>query len=191
MEISYIDIVKGSRLATPQGGGLDHPKNRVLIRPICCVTMGLMAMKPKEALLKAGDITEIKRGRLATDLIEKLKQYAMPVSQGGKGWDIEGYSVSTPTGASAPVVEKVAVSTQKSVTDIPDETNPEKAFQAFVYIDGKQTEIGMRTVCNRCKRSLTYGLCGIDGGNCRVWVDHDIEAMVNFKPRKSPVKKWW
>lgn len=142
-------------------------------------------MKPKAALIKDGKIpTTLGRGRMSAEQIARCKELAL------MGWDIEGYSVSNPTGDSAPVVEKITVSSNV-IADIGPETRPESDFQAYVRVDGKLSEIGMRTVCNRCRRSLCYGLCHGDGGKCRVYVDHNHESEVEFKPRTTPRERWY
>lgn len=138
-------------------------------------------MKPKVALVKDGFLpagSENKRGRLSLDAINRLKTLA------GQGWDIEGYSVSKATAVSEkPVVEKVSVDPNR-IADVPDESRYENDWQAFV----NDAEIGMRTVCNVCKSSLTYCRCQFP----RVWVDFDTEGVVNFKPRTTPInpKRW-
>lgn len=140
-----------------------------------------MSMKPKVALVKDGFLpagSENKRGRLSGPAIERLKELA------GKGWNIEGYSVSKSTAPNeAPVVEKVATADPNAIIEVAEESRPEKDFVAYRYEDGKPQEIGMRTVCNVCRNSLTYCRCD----SPRVWVDHDREAVVNFKPRKRPL----
>lgn len=138
-------------------------------------------MKPKVALVKDGFLpagSENKRGRLSLDAINRLKELA------AKGWPIEGYSVTKPTADSEPVkVEKVSVDANR-VFDVPEESRPEKDWQGFTP-DG---EVGMRTVCNTCKCSLSYCPCPMP----RVWIDSETEAVVVFKPRTSPLpKKMW
>lgn len=144
-----------------------------------------MSMKPKEALLKDGFISEIKRGRLSADAIERCKALA------ALGWDIEGYSVSKSTGPNdAPVVERVKVTKSTEIVDIGDEIRPEIQFRAMIVDnDGKVKEVGMRTCCNVCKASLTYCPCAVS----YVWLDHESQAAVAYKPRTTPipVKRWF
>lgn len=138
-------------------------------------------MKPKAALVKDGFLpagSENKRGRLSAAAIDRLKELA------GKGWDIEGYTVSKSSNSTAPPkVEKVAVDHNR-VIDVPDESRPEADWQAFTT----NGEVGMRTCCNACGASLTYCRCP----RPRVWLDFQTEGVVYFKPRTNPVpiKRW-
>lgn len=128
-------------------------------------------MKPKVALVKDGFLpagSENKRGRLSADAIERCK---VLVSQ---GWDIEGYSVSRESsGVTSAEVAKVARVDSSSVSEIPNPTRDESAMTAWVGTK----HIGMRTVCNNCRRSLTYCLCP----SPKVWVDHNDEGVVHFR----------
>lgn len=144
-------------------------------------------MKPKAALVKDGFTEpngkvwtagmENSRGRLSAAGIERCKQLS------AEGWQIEGYAlVAQPTGSTAPrEVEKVKVQTgEKVIADIP--INPlrdEAVWEAYANVDGKVQSVGMRTVDNVCGNSLTYCPCK----SPRVWVDHNRQAVVNFKPR--------
>lgn len=141
-------------------------------------------MKPKEFLLKNGHIKEITRGRLSRDNIALIEE---AVKNGVK---IEGYSVSTgpEPDKTAPVVEKVKTDPNR-ILDIPEfPLRDESVWEAYANVDGKIVSVGMRTVCNTCKCSITY--CG-----CKtpvVWVDSDTSAVVVFKPRsKSLSNKRW
>lgn len=145
-------------------------------------------MKPKVALVKDGFLpagSENKRGRLSIDAINRLKELA------ASGWDIDGYSVTrtAPTVGkpTAPVVEKVKAD-PNTIPDVPDESRPEKDWQAYRKFGLEQVEVGMRTVCNVCGSSLSYCHCP----KPVVWVDADLEAVVYFKPRTSPLvaRKW-
>lgn len=139
-------------------------------------------MKPKHALVKDGFLpagSENKRGRLSLDAINRLKELA------GSGWDIDGYSVSKPTTSTGPVkVEKTKASDSSRVLDVPDEHRAEELWTAHT----SEGEVGMRTVCNTCKCSLTYCWCP----SPRVWIDHTQEGVVYFKPRTRPLanKRW-
>lgn len=138
-------------------------------------------MKPKVALVKDGFLppgSENQRGRLSGAAISRLKELA------AKGWTIEGYSVTKPTtSAENAKVEKVAVDPNR-IQETPPESRPEKDWQGFTT----EGEVGMRTVCNTCRASLTYCPCQFP----RVWLDCDTEAVVTFKPRTSPLpnKRW-
>lgn len=137
-------------------------------------------MKPKEYLLKHGHITHIGRGRMSAEHIAIIKKAV------AAGENIEGYSVARPSTA-APVPQSedsqvVRESRSDSIPDVPEESRPEKDWTAYRHEDGKQVEIGMRTVCNNCNSSLTYCRCN----RPVVWVDYDSETVVYFKPRTSP-----
>ncbi len=138
-------------------------------------------MKPKVALVKDGFLpagSENKRGRLSGAAIARLKELA------ATGVKIEGYTVSQSSDSSEPVkVEKVAVDPNR-IADVPEETRPETSWQAFT----SESEVGMRTVCNGCKNSLTYCHCQFP----KVWIDHTREGVVHFKPRTVAVnpKRW-
>lgn len=135
-------------------------------------------MKPKAALIKDGTIpTKMGKGRLSGEQIARCKELA------AMGWDIEGYTVTKSTAADAtPVVEKAERHDPNRVFDIPDESRPESVWRAYRHDDGKQVTVGMRTVCNACGTSLTYCRCE----HPRVWVDHNAEAVVYFKPVRKP-----
>lgn len=138
-------------------------------------------MKPKEWLYKHGHITEIGRGRMSREHIALIEQAVRD------GETIEGYAVSTvqpksQDEKSAPAVEKVAINANR-VIDIPDETRPESSWTAHT----SEGEVGMRTVCNVCKSSLTYCPCA----QPRVWISHESEGVVFFKPRTTPIKRKW
>jgi hypothetical protein len=131
-------------------------------------------MKPKAALVKsqfvepghtwlAGD--ENKRGRLSKPAIAHLESLA------AKGWDIDGYAV-TSSATTAPVVTRVKTDVN-AVAEIPNPTRDESTMTAWVGTK----QIGMRTVCNNDRRSLTYCLCP----QPKVWIDHETEAVVHFK----------
>ena len=129
-------------------------------------------MKPKSALVKDGFLpvgSENKRGRLSAAAIKRCEELA------AQGWKIDGFTAEKV--ADETKVKKTAKPDPNRVVDVPDEARAESLWRA--YADEK--EIGMRTVCNNCGNSLTY---------CRdrtpvVWVDHDRQAVVSFKPRKG------
>lgn len=141
-------------------------------------------MKPKVALVKDGFLpagSENVRGRLSAAAIERCKELA------AKGWDIDGYTVSKSTAAEdKPVVEKVKHDPNR-IPDVPDQIRDENDWKAIRYFEGKPVEVGMRTVCNVCRSSLTYCPCE----KPRVWVDYQDEAVVYFKPRTKPLPKGW
>ena len=118
--------------------------------------MGIM--KPKAALVKDqfvdGDHTwspgdENKRGRLSKPAIERCKELA------GQGWSIDGYSVSESSSPTGPRTVVQVKRDPNAVVDIPNPTRDEKTMTAWAGTK----EVGMRTVCNNCKRSLTYCPC--------------------------------
>lgn len=133
-------------------------------------------MKPKEYLLKHGHISEIGRGRLSAAHIAIIKEAV------AKGENIEGYSVSTAPATSAkPAAEVTREARSDSIMDVPDESRPEKEWSAYRFEDGKQVPVGIRTVCNNCGSSLSY----CHDRKPVVWVDHETEAVVYFKPRSQ------
>lgn len=143
-------------------------------------------MKPKEALVKDGFLpagSENKRGRLSGEAIERCKEL---VSQ---GWNIDGYSVvksnEPEDEKTAPVAKKTAAPDPNRVYDIPDEVRSEDVWQAYTYVGGKRTEVGMRTVCNSCGASLTYCRCRTP----MVWIDFDQQSVVNFTTRTTPLRR--
>lgn len=139
-------------------------------------------IKPKKWLYDNGHITAEdmgKRGRLSA----KNKELIMAAVANGVA--IEGYSVvkadkSDNTDTPAPVqVERVAAADPNRIVDVPNVTRDEREIMAYHFVDGKKKEIGMRTVDNICGSSLTYCHCE----NPRVWVDADVECVVNFQSR--------
>lgn len=127
-------------------------------------------MKPKEALVKDGFLpagSENKRGRISVAGIERCKELA------SQGWSIEGYTVSQSSDSTAPVEVVKVKSDPNAVVDIPQPTRDLNAMTAHV---GDQ-KIGMKTVCNNCRRSLTYCPCE----SPKVWVDHEHEGVVRFR----------
>ena len=131
-------------------------------------------MKPKVALVKDGFIDgdhtwsrgdENKRGRLSKPAIERCKVLA------SEGWDIDGYTVSQSVSGES-TVSKVK-SDPNAVSEIPPPTRDETTMTAWVG----DKSVGMRTVCNNCRRSLPYCLCE----QPKVWLDHINEGVVRFK----------
>lgn len=140
-------------------------------------------IKPKVALVKDGFLpagSENKRGRLSAAAIQRCKELA------ATGMQIEGYeTVKSSTPDAAPVVNKVKVSTGSTeIADIGEPFHHEEAWQAFT----SEGEVGMRTVCNTCKSSLTYCPCQHPVVN----IDHMRVGVVSFKPRTTPLpaKRW-
>lgn len=132
-------------------------------------------MKPKEWLLKHGHIEMIGRGRLSREHIDLIKNAVK------NGAMIEGYSVeSTPASTVKTVVKTAKATAATEVADIGEPLRDERTLEARA---GSKA-VGMRTVCNVCRNSLTYCFCP----QPRVWLDHDREAVVEFVPRKTPLK---
>jgi hypothetical protein len=134
---------------------------------------------PKEYLFHHGKIDNPKqRGRMS------LPNRAFIEDAVRNGVLIEGYSPdnTAPVGDGPVPVSRVAVD-PNAVVEVPDESRPELSFQAYVGTN----EVGMRTVCNVCWRSLNYCHCE----SPRIWVDYDREGVVNFQPRKTPKKRWY
>ena len=135
-------------------------------------------MKPKEWLKKNGHIETVGRGRLSAAHIALIKEAV------ANGAIIEGYAATAPvktadaSASAKPTVEKVKTDPNRLV-DVPDMRRDERDWSATVKVDGKDREIGFRTVCNGCGSSL--GWCYEE--TSRVWVDSDREAVVTFKPK--------
>lgn len=138
-------------------------------------------MRAKDWLLANGYISEVTRGRLSRENLDRIHEAVR------QGVVIDGYSVSTvqPAEPSAPrAVRRVAADT---ITDVPDEIRPASSWEPLV--NGKPHRfVGMATVCNGCKNSLTYCYCPTP----RVWLDHDREGTVSFTTRSKPLsrRKW-
>lgn len=139
-------------------------------------------MKPKEYLVKHGHIKEAGRGRLSKEHIAIIEAAVR------NGAVIEGYSVSTAASTSDDKPAEVKKSVDpNAIQDVPEETRPEREWVARRVSDGKF--VGMRTVCNRCKNSLTHCLCHVS----MVWADHNTEVAVEFVPRgpKQVLKRFY
>lgn len=133
-------------------------------------------MKPKQWLFDNGHIAVIGKGRLSRESIALVEQAVRD------GVNIEGYAVSSVQPKSevektSPKVEKVAVAGNR-ILDVPDEARSEDSWSAHTT----EGEVGMRTVCNGCRSSLTYCHCT----HPRVWISHEAEAVVFFKSRTTP-----
>lgn len=137
-------------------------------------------MKPKEWLYKNGHIASVGRGRMSASH-KSLIEAAMLADPKLR---IEGFTVSKTADASASAkpakVERVATDPNR-IPDVPDMRRDERQWTATVTVDGKTSPVGFRTVCNSCGNSL--GWCYEE--TSRVWVDHNREAVVNFKPQKG------
>lgn len=135
-----------------------------------------MAIKPKQWLYDNGHTDSLGgRGRMSA------AHKALIEAAVASGVNIEGYAVvNRPTIATDKPAEVKRVAPNPNViADVPDMTRDENEIMAFYRADGKVVEIGMRTVDNVCGSSLTYCPCE----SPRVWVDHDQQVVVNFKPR--------
>lgn len=124
-------------------------------------------MKPKEALVKDGFLppgSEKQRGRISLLADNRCKELA------AAGWKIDGYE------SKGDAVEKVK-SDPNAVIDIPAARIDERTVRAFT----SEGEVGIRTVCNNSGVSMTYCPCPTH----KVWLDHDREGVVYFKPRKE------
>lgn len=129
-----------------------------------------MSLKPKVALVKDGFLpegSENVRGRLSADAINRCKELA------SQGWDIDGYVVSKSSDSTPSTVSKVKHD-PNVIPDVPDATRPESSWTAWVGT----LSVGMRTVCNNCRCSLTYCHCE----SPLVWLDHNDQGVVHFKP---------
>lgn len=120
-------------------------------------------MTPKQALIKDGKVpVKEGRGRLSRDADSRCRELA------AMGWNIKGYSVSTPATVEAPAeVKKVKVANEKVVQDFTI-LYDEKVYKAVRLSDNK--EVGMREVCNICRVSLVQNHCEAPTilGNIRV-----------------------
>lgn len=133
----------------------------------------------KEALVKAGLISasDNKRGRPSRQYIEWTEGLV------AQGWNIKGYSTSTaPAGTEdKPKVERVKRD-PNAVIDVPDQLRDETLWKAVaVNSEGNAVDVGMKKVCNLCGNSLTY--CAHP--QPVVWVDYNLEAVVDFRPIKQ------
>jgi hypothetical protein len=133
-------------------------------------------MKPKAALVKDGFVEgdhtwspgdENQRGRLSKAAKTRLDELA------ALGWQIDDLSVGQSSTGEVTVTK--VKSDPNAVVDIPSPTRDESALQAF----SGTIKIGMRTVCNNCRRSLTYCPCE----QPRVWLDHETQGVVYFKAK--------
>lgn len=149
-------------------------------------------MRPKEWLVKNGHLppgSENARGRISADNIARIHEAV------AAGVRIDGYSVAGSASTPEPKVERVSTTSGNEVADIGDPTRPElQTREGGVYLTeafAGNHSIGMRTVCNNCRRSLTYCPCE----SPLVWVDTDTSSVVTFKSRKVPdnyrVNRWW
>lgn len=140
-------------------------------------------MKPKEWLHKNGHIDNPnQRGRLSAAHKSLIEQAVRD------GVNIDGYAVSTvqpktEDEKALPKVERRAAPSDRLI-DVPDEARSESDWEAYTA----SGPVGMLTVCNVCHSSFTYCHCQ----HPRVWVDHETEGVVFFKPRKTPLsnKRW-
>lgn len=127
-------------------------------------------MKPKEALVKDGFLpkgSENTRGRMSKAGITRCEELA------ASGWSIDGFSVTKSADSSKPDTVTKIKTDPNAVVDIPNPTRDETAMTAWVGTEN----VGMRKVCNNCRRSLTYCPCE----QPKVWVDSDLEGVVYFK----------
>lgn len=117
----------------------------------------------KQALLKAGRIDAIKRGRISLDNHAWLKtQY----DQGVRFTDWPKGEV-TVTKTETEGVSKTEVrvkrdpadSTAKVIYDIGDFRFPEGKFEAYEFVDGKKRKVSLRECCNTCRVSLVNHAC--------------------------------
>lgn len=136
-------------------------------------------MKAKEWAKANGFPTiSIGKGRMPNDARAAVEAAV------ARGVSIEGYAVKS-VKSNKPTVERVKV-TGQTAADVPDEARSENLWQAFTI----EQEIGMRTVDNGCGSSLTYCHCQFP----KVFLANGSEAVVVFKPRKSPEtfrNRWW
>lgn len=134
---------------------------------------------PKEALFAAGRIEKIGKGRISREnnawLDEQISTGVFTVA----GMNLKASTGPTPA---SPTVER-SKANDPGLYDIIDPTRDEKSLEAFA---GGES-IGMRTVCDNCRISLTHCPCE----SPRVMVNGS-PSVVSFKPRTTPLpnKRW-
>lgn len=113
-------------------------------------------LRPKEALLKAGRIKEIGRGRLSLDNDKWCKEQAelFARTNGKEGYNILGYSVADVKGETT--VTKSAPTGEKVIAD-GFISYPENEYRA--YETQSKRARSMREGCGNCKLSLTGHMC--------------------------------
>jgi hypothetical protein len=144
-------------------------------------------MKLKDALVKDGFLKagEAGRGRPSKAMIARAKELA------AQGWDIDGFTV-TVTPKSEAVADKPAevkhtpkTNGPQAIADVPDPTRFENSTEAFSMVDGKRRPVGMRTVCNNCRSSLTYCPCPSPVVN----LDYNLTGVVEFRTKVPTTKE--
>lgn len=114
----------------------------------------------KQALLRAGRIAAISRGRISLDNHAWLKgEYDRGVrfTDWPKG---EVQTTKSETGTTEVRVKRdPAESTAKVIYDIGDFRFPENKFEAYEFIDGKKRRVSLRECCNTCRVSLVNHAC--------------------------------
>jgi hypothetical protein len=136
--------------------------------------------RPKEYLCALGELTNPnQRGRLSLAHKALIEDAIV-----NKGIKIVGYEVSATAPKSGETAKVERVTDANRVFDVPNESRPEKDWQAFA--DGK--DVGMRTICMLCPNSLNYCHCR----EPRVRVEWNRSAAVDFRPRTAPLNlRFW
>jgi len=144
-----------------------------------------MSMRPKQWLHKNGHIDNPnQRGRLSREHIALIEK---AVREGAK---IDGYGASTDTPAEGGEVKVERVSTDPNrIADIGEPRRPETSWKAHTMVDGTKVPVGMRTVCNLCRSSLTYCGCRSPYVNVMDREDTERQGLVIFTMGTFPSPK--
>ena len=128
---------------------------------------------PKHALLDAGRIDTIGRGRISRDNNAWLDEQ---VSSGA--FTVSGMSLKASTGPTPapPTVERVKAS-ETGVVDVREPTRDLSSLEC-------NADAGMKAVCWNCNSSLTYCPCE----SPRTMVNGSL-GVVHFKPRTHALPK--
>ena len=140
-------------------------------------------LKPKAALVKSGFLpagSENQRGRMSAAMDAECQRLVA-----NEGYSIIGYEAVKPSlsltksdGPAPILVKKSATADPSRIADVPEPSRDERDWTATAEVEGKTVPVGMRTVDNLCRNSLTYCRCA----EPRVWVSHTREAVVYFHP---------
>ena len=129
---------------------------------------------PKEALLAAGRIKEITRGRISRDnnawIDDQIAKGAFTIS----GMTVTKSSSST----AAPIVKRTVQAAAKIISDIPEVFRDEDMYDVADESGNRMPGVGMRNVDNRCGNSFTYCMCR----EPRIYYG-DREVKVTFIPK--------
>jgi hypothetical protein len=132
----------------------------------------------KDALVHAGllDKSKAGRGRPSREMKENAEMLVRD-----HGYLISGFAATPSKDADKPAEVKHTPTTPKGVgiLDVPDQVRFENSTEAFSIVDGKRRKVGMRTVCNNCRSSLTYCPCPSPVVN----LDYNLTGVVEFRTK--------